>query len=273
LDGSIPVQKLRSKTRVEEDFSGLLSECPVWCFDGSSTYQAEGSSSDLLLNPVYICKDPGKKNSYLVMCEVLMPDGTPHPTNKRATIEEEDDDFWFGYEQEYFLFDLVTNKPLGFPKGSNPAPQGPYYCGVGFSRVFGRDIVEEHFDLCLEAGLGIEGINAEVAPGQWEYQIFAKGAKRAGDEMWLSRYLLERVTEKYGVVVNWHPKPLGKTANWNGSGMHANFSNSKMRTCGSKVGLFFSFLFYFLSLVLLSVIYQYLNKSVVSSVVTLENTC
>jgi glutamine synthetase len=236
LDGTLPVQKLRSKTRIEENFNGDLSNCPVWCFDGSSTFQADGGSSDLLLKPVFICHDPIRKNGYLVMCEVLMPDGTPHQTNMRATVEEEDDDdFWFGYEQEYLLYDPVLNKPLGFPKGSNPPPQGPYYCGVGAGRIWGRDIVEEHFDACLEAGLGIEGINAEVAPGQWEYQIFAKGAKRAGDELWVSRYLLERVSEKFGVVINLHPKPLGKTANWNGSGMHANFSNGKMRTCGSKV--------------------------------------
>ena len=96
----------------------------------------------------------------------------------------------------------------------------------------GRDIVEEHLELCLEAGLNVEGINAEVMMGQWEYQIFAKGAKQAGDEIWVSRYLMERVAEKYGMSINWAPKPV--KGDWNGSGMHANFSNSVLRTCGSK---------------------------------------
>jgi glutamine synthetase len=94
-------------------------------------------------------------------------------------------------------------------------------------------MVEEHLDVCLEAGLNVEGINAEVATGQWEFQIFAKGAKAAGDQVWVARYLLERIGEKYGIAINWHCKPLGNL-DWNGSGMHANFSNELLRTCGSK---------------------------------------
>lgn len=236
LDGSQPTQGLRSKTMMSKDgFSGKLEELKNWSFDGSSTQQAEGGKSDCLLKPIFVCPDPDRVNAYLVMCEVLNADGTAHSTNHRATIESEDDDFWFGYEQEYFLYDLETRLPLGFPKGGYPdRPQGPYYCSVGARNAYGREIVEEHFDLCLEAGLNIEGINAEVAAGQWEFQIFAKGAKRAADEIWVARYLLERTCEKYGVYVEWHPKPLGKDADWNGSGMHANFSNGKMRTCGDK---------------------------------------
>ena len=124
--------------------------------------------------------------------------------------------------------------PLGFPAGAGnfPAPQGPYYCSVGAANAFGRDIVEEHLDICLESGLNVEGINAEVMAGQWEFQIFAKGAKRAGDEIWVARYLAERTAEKYGVIINWHCKPV--KGDWNGSGMHANFSNSSLRSAGSK---------------------------------------
>ncbi|WP_303923630.1 glutamine synthetase beta-grasp domain-containing protein [Draconibacterium sediminis] len=234
LDGSVPTQQLRAKTRVAENFSGNLEDCPVWSFDGSSTNQAGGGASDLLLKPVFICPDPDRKNAYLVLTEVLNPDGTAHETNGRAHIEEEDEDFWFGYEQEYFLYDPQTRLPLGFPAGGFPEPQGPYYCGVGGSKAFGRQIVEEHFDICLEAGLNVEGINAEVAAGQWEFQIFAKGAHNAGDQIWMARFLLERTAEKYGVDVEWHPKPLGKELDWNGSGMHANFSNGLMRTCGDE---------------------------------------
>lgn len=234
LDGSEPTQGLRSKTKVVKDFSGKLEDCPMWSFDGSSTNQAKGGSSDCLLKPVAIFPDPGRKNGYLVMTEVLNADHTPHPTNGRATIIDEDEDFWFGFEQEYFIYDPETNMPIGFPRNGYPAPQGPYYCGVGGNKVFGRDIVEEHFDLCLEAGLNVEGINAEVAAGQWEYQIFAKGARNAGDQIWVARYLLERTAEKYGLYIELHPKPLGMHVDWNGSGMHANFSNSVLRTCGSK---------------------------------------
>jgi glutamine synthetase len=167
------------------------------------------------------------------MCEVLSPDGTAHPSNGRATIEDDDNDFWFGFEQEYFLWNPETDKPLGFPASGYPGPQGPYYCSVGAKNAFGREIVEQHLDFCLEAGINVEGINSEVATGQWEFQIFAKGAKAAGDQVWVARYLLERTAEKFGVAVNWHCKPLGAT-DWNGSGMHANFSNGLLRTCGSQ---------------------------------------
>lgn len=234
LDGYTPMQSLRSKTKVVRDFDGRLESVEEWSFDGSSTRQAEGNSSDCILKPVFLAPDPLRRDAFLVMCEVLNPDGTPHVSNGRATIDDDDNDFWFGFEQEYFLYDVDTNKPIGWPTEGEPAEQGQYYCSVGARNAIGRNIVEEHLDACIDAGLNIEGINAEVAIGQWEYQIFAKGAKRAGDELWIARYLMERIGEDYGVYVNYHCKPLGKDADWNGSGMHANFSNSLLRNSGNR---------------------------------------
>jgi glutamine synthetase len=233
LDGYKPTQSLRSKTKIVDDFSGKLEDAPMWSFDGSSTEQAPGGASDCLLKPVAVYPDPARADGWLVMTEVLTSDEKPHPSNGRAMIDDPDDDFWFGFEQEYFLWDPETDKPLGFPANGYPAPQGPYYCSVGAKNAFGREIVDEHLDLCLEAGLNVEGINAEVAAGQWEFQIFAKGAASAGDQIWVARYLLERTAEKYGVSINWHCKPLGEL-DWNGSGMHANFSNTLTRTAKSK---------------------------------------
>ena len=233
LDGYTPTAYLRSKTKIEDNFSGKLEDCPIWSFDGSSTKQAEGGSSDCLLKPVAIYPDPGRENGYLVMTEVLNADGTAHETNSRATIDGDvDDDFWFGFEQEYFIMDTHTQLPLGFPVGGYPGPQGMYYCSVGGRNTHGRELVERHADYCLEAGLNFEGINQEVACGQWEFQIFAKGAKNAGDQVWVARYLLDRLTEDYGYYIEYHPKPV--KGDWNGSGMHANFSNTLLRTCGSK---------------------------------------
>jgi glutamine synthetase len=228
------VPNLRSKTQIKafEQFP-TLEQLPNWGFDGSSTLQAEGRSSDCVLKPVAIFPDATRLNGALVMCEVMMPDGvTPHPTNTRATILD-DADTWFGYEQEYFLYQ--NGRPLGFPKDGYPAPQGPYYCGAGYKNVgdIARQIVEEHLDLCLEAGINHEGINAEVAKGQWEFQIFGKGSKKAADEIWVARYLLNRLCEQYGVDVEYHCKPLGAT-DWNGSGMHCNFSTKYMREVGGK---------------------------------------
>jgi glutamine synthetase len=233
LDGDVPTQGLRSKTQVRDNFGGTLEECPMWSFDGSSTGQADGSKSDCLLKPVAIFPDPDRTNGYLVMCEVLNSDGTPHSTNSRARIDDDDEDFWFGFEQEYFLWDPDTNLPPGFPHAGYPRPQGPYYCSVGARNAYGRAIIDEHLDQCLAAGINVEGINAEVAAGQWEFQVFAKGADNAGDQTWVARYLLERTAEKYGLAIEWHPKPLGDT-DWNGSGMHANFSNGVMRESGKE---------------------------------------
>ena len=232
LDGYLPTANLRSKTKVIENFNGKLSECPMWAFDGSSTLQAEGGSSDCLLKPVAIYPDPMRVNGFLVMTEVLNADGSAHESNARATIDDNDDDFWFGFEQEYFIMDTDTQLPLGFPVGGYPGPQGLYYCSVGGRNTHGRDFVEEHADLCIDAGLNFEGINQEVASGQWEFQLFAKGAKKAGDEIWLARYLLDRLTEQYGYYIEYHPKPI--KGDWNGSGMHANFSNEILRTCGDQ---------------------------------------
>jgi glutamine synthetase len=234
LDGYTPTPNLRGKTQIKEFASfPTLEQLPLWGFDGSSTMQAEGHSSDCVLKPVAVFPDGARTNGVLVMCEVMMPDGkTPHPSNKRATILD-DAGAWFGFEQEYFFY--KNGRPLGFPEAGYPAPQGPYYTGVGYSNVgdVARKIVEEHLDLCLAAGINHEGINAEVAKGQWEFQIFGKGSKKAADEMWMARYLMLRLTEKYGIDIEFHCKPLGDT-DWNGSGMHANFSTEYMRTVGGK---------------------------------------
>ena len=232
LDGYKPEPNLRSKTKVVDlptNYKGDVKKLPIWAFDGSSTQQAKGHYSDCLLKPVTTYRDPERRNAWLVMCEVLNPDGSVHSSNTRAQVPD-NKDFWFGWEQEYTL--VVNGRPLGFPEAGYPAPQGMYYCSVGNGNVAGREIVEEHFDVCLDAGLNITGINAEVMLGQWEYQCLSKGAKVAGDDLWVSRYLLFRICEKYGVDVEFAPKPV--QGDWNGSGCHTNFSNKKMRETGGE---------------------------------------
>ena len=224
LDGYQPEPSIRSKIKATDE-----SKPPDWAFDGSSTQQAEGGSSDCLLLPVQTYDNP-TASDYLVMCQVLSADETTHPSNFRAAAAEVvTDEWWFGFEQEFFF----TNKdgsPLGWEDGE-PRPQGDYYCGVGANNVVGREISEIHLQACLDAGITLSGTNAEVALGQWEYQCFGKGIK-AADDLWVSRYLLYKIAEEFGVGVNLHPKP--KTGDWNGSGMHTNFSNEEMRTRGSE---------------------------------------
>src|SRR3984957_9915451 len=233
LDGYTPTPNLRGKTQIKEfDSLPTLEQLPLWGFDGSSTMQAEGKSSDCVLKPVRVFPDAARTNGVLVMCEVMMPDGkTPHPSNKRATILD-DEGAWFGFEAEYFIY--RDGRPLVFPATGDPAPQGPYYTSVGYSNVgaVAREVVDKHLDLCLAAGINHEGINAEVAKGQWEYQIFGKGSKTAADQVWVARFLLARLCESYEVEVQLHCKPI--LGEWNGSGFHCNFSTKYMREIGGK---------------------------------------
>ncbi|WP_437231227.1 glutamine synthetase beta-grasp domain-containing protein [Planctomicrobium sp. SH661] len=231
LDGYKPEPNLRSKTKIVDKAPKSVEDLEMWGFDGSSTMQAEGHSSDCLLKPVALYPDCTRKNGFLVMSEVLLPNGEPHPTNARANIID-DPDLWIGLEQEYFFWQ--DGKPLGFPEEGYPAPQGPYYTGVGYKYMgdIARTVAEEHIDIVREAGINLEGINAEVAKGQWEFQIFAKGSKKIGDDMWVARYMLMRLAEKYGLDIEWHCKPV--KGDWNGSGMHTNFSTKFMREKGGK---------------------------------------
>ena len=242
MDGATPTQKLRSKARVLQlkPFKDLtLKDFPEWGFDGSSTYQAPGNKSDLTLKPVRFVKDSLRgEGHYLVLCEVFNPDGSPHSTNTRAKLRRVLDagagkeEPWFGVEQEYTLFKDRT--PLGWPDKGYPAPQGPFYCGIGADEVFGRELVDEHLHCCVAAGIMIFGVNAEVMPGQWEFQVGFRnvagesaGPLTTADHTWLARYLLYRLGEDYKITATLDNKPV--KGNWNGAGQHTNFSIKSMR--------------------------------------------
>lgn len=229
IDGTEPTPLLRSKTKIIADGK----EPPIWGFDGSSTNQATGESSDCMLKPVFVCPDPLRGgNNKLVMCEVyLAATDKPHPTNTRAAAAKAakkyaKDEMIFGIEQEYTMLKL-DGTPYGFPDGGFPAPQGPYYCGVGIDRVVGREVIEIHTQACIDAGLMIEGTNAEVMPGQWEFQIGAADALTVSDHLYVARWLLHRIAEDFDIVISFAAKP--QKGDWNGAGAHTNFSTKAMR--------------------------------------------
>ncbi len=246
IDGVAPTKGLRSKTKVITDARlkksteyATHAEIPLdvfgdWTADGSSTNQAEGRASDILIRPVRAIPDPFRLGHYLVLCEVFTGAGELHPSNTRALLREvlangaDAHEPMFGFEQEYTLL-RENGRPYGFPDEGFPAPQGPYYCAVGTGKIKGRAFYEKVIDMTLAAGLKVTGYNWEVMPGQAELQIFSD-ALESSDHIWLARYIMHRVGEDYDVVVSIDAKPA--RGDWNGAGMHSNFSTKAMREAG-----------------------------------------
>lgn len=241
----------RSKARtleVTSEYDNLqryLSELPLWNFDGSSTGQADINDSEVILKPQKVYKDPFRNFrdciTILVLCDCYDRNMNPIKTNTREPAKEifdkvEKEKPWFGFEQEYVLYDTKTRKPLGWINGKEPEPQGPYYCGIGGDRAFGRYIVDLHYELCLDIGLNISGINGEVMPGQWEFQIGPVEGIDAGDQMCIARYLLLGIAEEKNVSVCFDSKP--EKGDWNGSGFHTNFSTTRMRNIGGLTEIY-----------------------------------
>jgi glutamine synthetase len=237
----------RSKTRVIQVESVLvsLSDIPIWNYDGSSTGQAETSTSEIIIKPIAMYNDPFMQQSipnaeaYLVLCDTYVASGdnlVPHSTNTRVMANAifsryEDQKPWYGIEQEFFIMNTKTGRPLGFPERSTefPTAQGQYYCSAGEESAFGRDLVVKAFGYCIAAGLTVSGMNAEVAPGQWEIQIGPCIGIAAADQMYIMRYILKRTSESFpGLSISFHSKPV-QSLDWNGSGAHTNFSTEHMR--------------------------------------------
>lgn len=228
--------QFRSKIKVfNHDDIRTIKNFPEWNFDGSSTGQSETKSSDLLLKPVSFCWNPFRKARgnlyYIVLCSVLNSDRTPYKTNTHHILEQNinsyNNDIWFGIEQEYMIFtsdDKLFSNDFTIDKTANR-----YYCGVGTNNIYGKDFVERHLELCLDAGLKICGINAEVTPSQWEFQIGPLPPMEIANQLWLARYILIVLAEDYAMKINFDPKPF---PDLNGSGAHTNFSTKEMRQEG-----------------------------------------
>ena len=242
----------RSKTRIiqgqiipGQEARGLMFSIDVWNVDGSSTGQSETGKSDIILLPRALFNDPFNESRdgikyCLVLCDVMNIDGRPHPSNTRAQLfrvleqlgetKINAEEPWFGIEQEYIIYDAATALPYKWQPTTYSSKQGSYYCGVGGNVAFGREIAMEHMNKCISAGVSICGVNGEVAPSQWEFQIGICNPIAVCDHLWMARYILARVAESYGAYISYDPKPLG--AAWNGSGAHTNFSTAGMRADG-----------------------------------------
>jgi len=230
--------ELRSKIRILSSNFTNITQIPLWNFDGSSTGQGTTEESEITLKPVKLYNSPiclhkySNFASYIVLCATYLGNDNTialqnnHRDEATAIFDKySSEQAWYGLEQEYFMYDAKTLKPLGFSDSYRQ-----HYCAVGSQNTFGRTLAEEHMVACLDAGIQICGINQEVAPGQWEFQIGPVDGLSVCDDLWTARYILEKLAEKYGIWIVYHPKPL--LGNWNGSGLHTNFSTKQMREDG-----------------------------------------
>ncbi|KAK2827610.1 hypothetical protein Q7C36_018536 [Tachysurus vachellii] len=232
IDGS--GENLRCKMRTLESEPSSIEDIPEW----NCTFiriNHPGTFNTMILVPVCIFRDPFMLDpNKLVLCEVLKINRKPADTNHRHACKKimekvKESIPWFGMEQEYTLLG-IDGHPYSWPSNSYPKPQGPYNCGVGADRAYGRDIAECHYKACIYAGIKICGINAESMPSQWEFQVGPCEGIVAGDHLWMARFLLHRVCEDFGVIATLDPKPI--SGNWNGSGCHTNFSTEATRAEG-----------------------------------------
>jgi len=231
-------QDIRSKSKTFEKQIERVGDLDEWNYDGSSTYQANTESSEILLQPVALFDDPfrGEPNK-IALCETYDIHGKPTNSNFRHFAKkifdkdiEVKEDPWFGIEQEYDLVLPIGTSlewPYGWPLGGYPKPQGQYYCSTGTQNNYGREVMMAHYKACLYAGIKIYGTNAEVMPGQWEFQIGTCNGIEIGDHVWMARYLLLRIAENFNLGINFDPKPI--SGDWNGSGCHTNYSTNSIR--------------------------------------------
>lgn len=232
-------QDIRSKSKTFERKVESIEDLDEWNYDGSSTYQANTESSEVLLKPVALFDDPfrGEPNK-IAFCETFHINGNPTNSNFRHFAKKildkdliKNEEPWFGIEQEYALMVPIGTSmewPYGWPMGGYPKPQGQYYCSTGTQNNYGRDVMNAHYKACLNAGIKIYGTNAEVMPGQWEFQIGTCKGIEIADHLWMARYLLLRVCEHFNLGVNFEPKPV--SGDWNGSGCHTNYSTNSTRS-------------------------------------------
>ena len=243
----------RSKTRiiyndphrppVIPDDKSSVEWIPKWNYDGSSCGQSDigaGINTEIELYPVYWCWDPFRKeimergqHSHTRCIMVLCDNNATAASRRNHAIESfkkpQTSEPWFGIEQEYYLVNSENSKcPYGYTESNMPKHQKRFYCNM--SRENGRDVAEKHMWYCISADLKIAGVNAEVGPSQWEYQIGPCVGIAAGDELMLSRYIMERIVSDIpGMTISWSPKPFRQ---YNGSGCHTNFSTKEMREKG-----------------------------------------
>lgn len=213
---------LRSKVRVLHD--SPFEKIPEWNYDGSSTYQtSEDGNTEIILQPCAYYKNPFFDNNttnILVLCDTYDISMNPLSSNSRYKAkkifdQKFDEEPWFGLEQEYYI--MGNCSPFD--------PNGKHYCGTQLNTIQ-RNITQEHLSACIKAGIKISGMNAEVAPNQWEFQVGPCNGISAGDDLYMARYLLERIAEKYNTTIFYHPKPFPTLS---GSGCHINFSTASTR--------------------------------------------
>ncbi|KAH1005778.1 glutamine synthetase 2 cytoplasmic isoform X1 [Dendroctonus ponderosae] len=225
---------LRMRTRTLSFTPCNYKDCPNWSFDGSSTFFSTPEQSDNYIVPIAMYADPFRRgNNKMVLCETFSHDKKPTKTNHRQCCIEVlnkvcEQEVMFGFEQEFYLIG-PQGDPYGWPCGSTPKSSGKNYSGIGSQRVVGREVLECIYRCCLYSGIEIYGTTAERAYGQWEVLTGPTLSIKAADDLWMARYIIQRVAEEFGLSASFKANLV---KNGVPSGLHTNMSTKCTRDDG-----------------------------------------
>nr|CAH7745052.1 unnamed protein product [Callosobruchus chinensis] len=222
-------ENLRSKTRTLDFSPSTYKEVPIWNFNGFHTMKAPKEKSDYYLVPVSLYNDPIRRGANkIVLCETFDADEKPCKTNHRQKCVEAlnkvcDHEVYIGFEQDYYIMGS-DGRPFGWPPMGEPISDRQYYASM--CTVIGREITECIYRALLYAGVNVYSDCAEPAPSQWELKTNGERGVKPADDMWFSRWLMQRIAEDFGLCISFQPFVSPR---WSKSGLHVTYSTKKMR--------------------------------------------
>lgn len=251
------VRETRSKTRMLDQRVVASGRLQPWIADGRSSGQRTGMDPEIILQPAFMCRDPFRgEPAVIVLCEALKLDGTVLASNTRheasrilgvkpapspegaASGSGAHSSAGVGaqwtFSQQVVLYAADKRTPLGWPPGGGVPERGRIDCAVGASpdARLARRLLDLFLRGCRFAGLHVTGVALGPRPAMVEYTLGPVEGIRAGDELWVSRYILCRLCELLRVHPSFDPVDAAMPE-WTAAGCSIGLSTRKMRGEGA----------------------------------------
>ncbi|KAJ8321546.1 hypothetical protein KUTeg_000902 [Tegillarca granosa] len=216
----------------------MKSDCPLWDIYMFKTFEGVEQRKELVLKPVVMYRDPFRRGrNKMVLCELWATMDKPAVVNTRRSCtqlfkEIEEEGVWIEMEQQYFL---MGDNRLSLTSDKDPSATNNNFgteVGMCKSPGFERDLAEMHFQACLYAGLKMYGLKRNDTSNQWEYHIGPCEGVDLAYQIVISRYLLLRIGELFGVEITVTPVVSAENAPNKTLVGYMNFSTTKMRKEG-----------------------------------------